>query len=607
MEYVDGPNLRQVLRDGRLSPAQALAIVPQVCDALQYAHDQGVVHRDVKPENVLLDRAGRVKIADFGLAKLVQRTPVDLTLTRAGQVMGTWHYMAPEQHKAPDSVDHRADIYSLGVVFYEMLTGELPLGAFPPPSRRAGVDPRLDAVVLRALERERDRRYQHASDLGTSARTLAGDAAASPDASPAGRTEGPPAVPPSAPVVGPAAGEAPTPPAPRRSRLALASALTVPVAVALGGAVALFDASLSQDVGYGLSAAASGFVAGGVTLVAGLLAGVVALVRIHASEGRLLGHRAAVIGVASPTVALLLSLPVAVPAIRHRRPDRPQGEHPAWVLVPASEEALATAAKVTGATSGTSEIERVQLVNAVEDLWRRIVNLLRTEPNPDVRARHLAPSARKRLEAMGAEERKNRRDWNRLGMLFPADWTEQDAAKPFHLAWVVLDPGGASARVVLTGENSSIAFPIVLEEGRWWPAFGLVEYVGGSDAERGRGGWIGSGYWGPSADPATRVTGGPADWSDVDRHDVAEALRRTWGGGLDLPQAMGEVGGVAVYHAHLDASGRRGRLVLGNGGNAVSFPVERNADESWEIRQNTDVEWEKRAPAPADRDGHVSK
>ena len=110
-------------------PREALAIVPQICEALQYAHDKGVVHRDIKPENILLDKKGRVKIADFGIAKLVGREAKDLTLTGAGQVMGTPHYMAPEQIEHPQEVDHRADIYSLGVVFYQMLTGELPSAA----------------------------------------------------------------------------------------------------------------------------------------------------------------------------------------------------------------------------------------------------------------------------------------------------------------------------------------------------------------------------------------------------------------------------------------------------------------------------------------------
>ncbi len=152
MEFVDGVNLRRPLEMGKLSPEQALAIVPQICDALQYAHNAGVVHRDIKPENILLDKSGRVKIADFGLAKLTGQTQ-DVTLTGAGQVMGTPHYMAPEQLEHPQAVDHRADIYSLGVVFYQMLTGELPIGRFALPSRKVQVDVRLDEVVLRAGER----------------------------------------------------------------------------------------------------------------------------------------------------------------------------------------------------------------------------------------------------------------------------------------------------------------------------------------------------------------------------------------------------------------------------------------------------------------------
>ncbi len=168
MEYVDGLSLRQVLQRAKMKPEQALAIVPEICEALQYAHEQGVVHRDIKPENILLDKQGRVKVADFGLAKLVggragsplpaASLPSDAgahgvtrptsELTEAGKVMGTPHYMAPEQIEKPLTVDHRADIYSLGVVFYEMLTGELPLGKFQPPSRKVQIDVRLDDVVL---------------------------------------------------------------------------------------------------------------------------------------------------------------------------------------------------------------------------------------------------------------------------------------------------------------------------------------------------------------------------------------------------------------------------------------------------------------------------
>src|SRR5262245_44994286 len=167
MEYVDGVNLRHALRAARLAPTEALAIVPQICDALQYAHDQGVVHRDIKPENILLDRLGRVKIADFGLAKMLSQSPDNFTLTGTQQVMGTPRYMAPEQIERPSAVDHRADIYSLGVVFYEMLTGELPLGRFEPPSQKVQVDVRIDNVVLRTLEKEPERRYQRASHVKT--------------------------------------------------------------------------------------------------------------------------------------------------------------------------------------------------------------------------------------------------------------------------------------------------------------------------------------------------------------------------------------------------------------------------------------------------------
>jgi serine/threonine protein kinase len=176
MEFVDGTNLRQLLRTHRLSPREALAIVPQICDALQYAHDQGIVHRDIKPENVLVDKQGRVKIADFGLARLLGQDPAGERLTRSAEVMGTPQYMAPEQVERPLEVDHRADIYSLGVVFYEMLTGELPLGRFPAPSEKVEVDVRLDEIVLRALEKEPQLRYQQANLLKTDVETVAGAA-----------------------------------------------------------------------------------------------------------------------------------------------------------------------------------------------------------------------------------------------------------------------------------------------------------------------------------------------------------------------------------------------------------------------------------------------
>jgi serine/threonine protein kinase len=167
MEYVDGANLHELIHDGEITPDQALHLVTQICDALQYAHDSGVVHRDIKPENILVDQQGRVKIADFGLARIMGKSTDELRLTGAGQVMGTAHYMAPEQIERPLEVDHRADIYSLGVVFYELLTGELPLGRFQPPSKKIEVDVRIDEVVLKTLEKEPRLRYQTAGQIKT--------------------------------------------------------------------------------------------------------------------------------------------------------------------------------------------------------------------------------------------------------------------------------------------------------------------------------------------------------------------------------------------------------------------------------------------------------
>ena len=187
MEFVDGTDLRRVIQTGELSASEALNIIPQICEALQYAHEEGIVHRDIKPENILLNKKGQVRIADFGLAKLLDRPAAGPTsmLTKVGQQMGTPHYMAPEQIEHPSEVDHRADIYSLGVVFYEMLTGELPLGRFDPPSQRAQVDVRLDNVVLRTLEKEPERRYQHVSEVKTDVEAISCDGRSAASSRPA--------------------------------------------------------------------------------------------------------------------------------------------------------------------------------------------------------------------------------------------------------------------------------------------------------------------------------------------------------------------------------------------------------------------------------------
>ncbi|MGI9516176.1 MAG: serine/threonine-protein kinase, partial [Pirellulaceae bacterium] len=184
MEFVDGVDLRTAMRDESLQPDQALSVVQQVCEALQYAHDQGIVHRDIKPENILLGRNSAVKIADFGLAKLVQSDSYEQSLTGTQQVVGTRNYMAPEQIEKPTKVDHRADIYSLGVVFYELLTGELPLGRFAAPSEKAHVNASLDDVVMRALEKEPDKRYQQASQVQTAVESIESQPYATPESQP---------------------------------------------------------------------------------------------------------------------------------------------------------------------------------------------------------------------------------------------------------------------------------------------------------------------------------------------------------------------------------------------------------------------------------------
>ncbi len=185
LELVDGVTLRRLLERDRLPPQGTVRVVRQVCEALEYAHRRGVVHRDIKPENIMIDRRGLVKLTDFGLAKIVGAEPVRVTETNLA--VGTPHYMAPEQLERPREVDHRADLYALGVVFYEMLTGELPIGNFDPPSAKAEIHAGLDGIVLRALEKDPGRRFQRAGDLKAAIESLG---AAAPSALPAHPTPG---------------------------------------------------------------------------------------------------------------------------------------------------------------------------------------------------------------------------------------------------------------------------------------------------------------------------------------------------------------------------------------------------------------------------------
>ncbi len=165
MEYLEGQDLAALLEQRRLPQEEALCIFRQVCQALAYAHDLGVTHRDVKPANIFISPDNRVKLVDFGLVKWqhLERGAEDLTTPNAA--MGTPRYMAPEQWTESHAVDSRADIFSLGILLYELLTGEPPVGFLTPLSVKIGVDPAWDRLVSQCVETAPDARYQSVADL----------------------------------------------------------------------------------------------------------------------------------------------------------------------------------------------------------------------------------------------------------------------------------------------------------------------------------------------------------------------------------------------------------------------------------------------------------
>lgn len=164
MEYVEGADLAALMSEGEFSLREIQAMIGQVCDALDFAHEHGVVHRDIKPGNILIEEDGTAKIVDFGLAKM--EDPHDPGLTRTISTMGTVQYMAPEQMKGLKNTDHRSDIYSLGVVLYELLTGKLPVGHFESPSeRQEGLGPKFDEVVLKSLRENPEERQQRVTEV----------------------------------------------------------------------------------------------------------------------------------------------------------------------------------------------------------------------------------------------------------------------------------------------------------------------------------------------------------------------------------------------------------------------------------------------------------
>ncbi|MCC6336494.1 MAG: serine/threonine protein kinase [Myxococcales bacterium] len=169
MEFVDGQSLRERMRNPDFDAPRALVTLLQVTRAIDYAHQRGVIHRDLKPENILFDeQAGDIpKVTDFGLAGFDEKAgQVERNLTQTHVSMGTASYMAPEQAVDAKSAGPRADVYSLGVMLYECLTGELPVGTFDPPSvRKSGLDKRLDGIVSRCLKPAPEDRYASAGAL----------------------------------------------------------------------------------------------------------------------------------------------------------------------------------------------------------------------------------------------------------------------------------------------------------------------------------------------------------------------------------------------------------------------------------------------------------
>src|SRR4051794_7863116 len=180
MEYVDGVTLRDIVHtDGPMPPRRAIEIIADACQALNFSHQNGIIHRDVKPANIMISNTNAVKVMDFGIARAIADSGNSVTQTAA--VIGTAQYLSPEQARG-EKVDSRSDVYSLGCVLYELLTGEPPFvgdspvavayqhvreDPVPPSARHAGITPELDAVVLKALAKNPENRYQSAAEMRT--------------------------------------------------------------------------------------------------------------------------------------------------------------------------------------------------------------------------------------------------------------------------------------------------------------------------------------------------------------------------------------------------------------------------------------------------------
>src|ERR671925_635267 len=190
MEYLDGRSLKELILSRGPAPVHvAIDYVRQILGALRFAHRNGIVHRDIKPHNVLVDAEGRLKVTDFGIARAGASQ-----MTEAGSIVGTAQYLSPEQARG-SAVDHRSDLYSLGVVLYELLTGNVPFSGDtpveiamkhlssapePPSAKRAEIPRELDLVVLRALAKDPKERYQTAEEMDADLRRITRGMAISP-------------------------------------------------------------------------------------------------------------------------------------------------------------------------------------------------------------------------------------------------------------------------------------------------------------------------------------------------------------------------------------------------------------------------------------------